>query len=920
MNFNSLNFLLKATRLFVFVLSVHFLFASCGQTTDHQVDNLKTDRLSNPIGLESAPSLSWQILSSTENHKQSAFQILVASSPGKLEEDQADLWNSGKVISGNSVKTPYGGKELTSGQRAYWKLRIWNQDDHATAYSQPAFWEMGLLNPSDWKGEWISAVEESDSLPPALPSPYFRKEFSIPGEIISARLYISGIGYYEAYINGEKVGDHVLDPVLTRYDKSVKYVTYDVSEEIRNGQNAIGVVLGNGWYNQHTKTVWDFETAPWRASPSLICQLEIIDKNGQSHLIKSDESWSVSSNGPIIFNSIYNGETYDARQELGPWNEAGYQESDWKSAIAVSGPGGKLSSQVMPPIRVTGQIEAENKWTLNDSTFMIDLGQNITGWANIKVKGPAGSMVKLRYGERIHEDGSLDQKELSRFIRSGDTQTDRYILKGDGQENWHPKFVYHGFQYVEVSFSHPDVELIELRGDVVHTDLARRGYFRSSNDMFNQLQENIGWSFTGNYHGYPTDCPHREKIGWTGDALLVAETGLFNFDLVPSYLKWIDDFDDEQRDDGQIPAIIPSSGWGYILGGNNDNRERGHGPQWEGALMEIPWQIYQHTGDTAVLSRYYPTFKNYIDYLTTHSNGHLLDFGIDDHKQLEPLTQGDYLSSAFYYYLTDMFSKIAAISGKKEDAAHYAQLAMKIKSAFNQNYYHKESGTYDHGGQTPQALALFFGLTEAEEEEKVLQKLLEAIERKNGHIDAGVVGTKAVINSLLKFGQERVLFEMADKRDFPGWGYWVDELGANTMFQNWDGSQSRNHIMFGTIGDYFFKGLAGINVDETRPGFRHFVLSPSFDNDVTWVEAGYDSAYGTISSHWKKDGDKVTLYVSIPPNCTADIILPASSHSFLELNGQKLEPESLEKILTSQGKRVRHSLGSGNYTYSLNKK
>jgi alpha-L-rhamnosidase len=387
--------------------------------------------------------------------------------------------------------------------------------------------------------------------------------------------------------------------------------------------------------------------------------------------------------------------------------------------------------------------------------------------------------------------------------------------------------------------------------------------------------------------------------------------------LIPAYLKWIDDFKDEQRDDGQIPSIIPSSGWGYVWG-NKVNSERGHGPQWEGALMEIPWQIFQHTGDTGVFSRYYPTFKNYIDYLTTHSTGHLLDFGIDDHKQLEPLTQGGFLSSAFYYYLSDMFSKIAGILGNQEDASHYYKLAGEIKSAFNQHYYDQESGTYDHGGQATQALPLFFGLTEADEEEKVLGKLLEAVNRKNGHIDAGVVGTKAIINTLLKFGEERVLFEMANKRDFPGWGYWIDELGATTMFQNWDGSQSRNHIMFGTIGDYFFKGLAGINVDEDRPGFKHFTLNPSFDNDITWVEAGYESEYGSITSHWKKDGDKITLKVTIPSNCTAAVILPPSSHTSLQLNGRKLQNGKLEKVIIYRSERVRIGLGSGEYSLSFN--
>jgi alpha-L-rhamnosidase len=812
--------------------------------------NLKANHLKNPIGLEAAPLLSWQIQSKRNNTEQSAYQILVASSLKNLNDQQADLWNSGKVTDSQSVHIPYLGKQLASGDRAYWKIRIWDQDEEVSQYSAPAFWEMGLLNPSDWQGSWISAVEENDSLPPVLPAPYFRKEFEFDGQIQSARLYISGLGYYEAFINGSKIGDHVLDPGISRYDKRVMYVTYDISEQIKKGQNAIGVVLGNGWYNSHTSGAWDFDTAPWRASPTLLCQLVITDKDGSTHVVKTDETWTFA-NGPIIFNSLQNGETYDARKDLGPWHEAGYdknkglQQAEWKPVISINGPKGKMSPQLMPPIRVIGSIKPATQWTLNDSTLMIDLGQNMTGWANIKVQGPAGSQVKLRYGERIYEDGTLDQKELSRFIFTGNTQTDRYILNGKGQETYRPSFVYHGFQYIEVTSSHPDIILLDIQAEVVHSDIKKRGYFRSSNDMFNQLQENISWSFLGNYHGYPTDCPHREKIGWTGDASLIAETGLFNFDIIPSYLKWIDDFVDEQQSSGQIPGIIPSSGWGYNYG-KVEPRNRGYGPQWEGALMEIPWRMYQFSGDTSVLDRYFPTFQRYVDYLSNHSKGHLLDFGIDDHKQLKLLTEKDYLSSAYYYYLTGLLSEIATITKRPNEAVHYRDLAVQVKAAFNERYYQKETNSYDHGGQTPLALALYFDLVKEGEKEKVLQELLRVIRQNDGHIDAGVIGTKAIINTLMKFGEGKVLYEMADKRTFPGWGYWIDELGATTMYQNWDGSQSRNHIMFGSIGDYFFKGLGGINVSNRNPGFKEVIISPSFDNDLTWVEAGHESLYGMI--------------------------------------------------------------------------
>ncbi|MGF1637946.1 MAG: family 78 glycoside hydrolase catalytic domain, partial [Cyclobacteriaceae bacterium] len=772
----------------VFFLVAIFLSA-CSQGISPKVDQLKSDHLSNPLGLESTPQLSWQIDGAGNDIRQTAYQVLVASSPDKLSEESADLWNSGKVDVAQSKHIKYLGKELQTGERAYWKVRIWDQEGNATSFSENAWWEMGLLSASDWKAQWISHVPASDSTPPVLPSPYFRKQFTISDKVKKARLYISGLGYYEALINGKKVGDHVLDPMLTRYDKRVKYVVFDVTSQLSKGDNAIGVVLGNGWYNQHTRTAWNFDNAPWRESPSLRAQLVIVDENDQSQIIASDDSWKFSE-GPIVFNGIHNGETYDARKELGAWTEAGFDDTNWTNALLVKGPEGKMSSQIMPPIRVTGQFEPIKIWQVNDTVMMADLGQNITGWANIKVKGPSGSRVKIRYGERIYEDSTLDIQELSRFIFTGDTQTDRYILKGDGEESWHPVFVYHGFQYIEITMSDPAIELLQLKGDVVHSDLERKGDFRCSNEMFNQTQKNIGWSFLGNYHGYPTDCPHREKMGWTGDAMLVAEVGLFNYDIVQAYLKWIDDYVDEQQESGDLPGIIPTSGWGYTLGKDPEARKYGYGPQWEGAFMEIPWQIYRYTGDQNMLEKYYPYFKKYIDFLNSASVDNLLNFGIDDHKQLERLTEGPFLASAHYYHFTSMLSKMALAIGKNKDAEIYHELALSIKNAFNKTYYNTEKGIYYHGGQTPMALALHFDLVEDDQKEKVVNGLLRAIEAKDGHIDAGVVGTKAVINALMKFGKSEELYALADKREYPGWGYWVDVLGANTMYQNWDGSQS----------------------------------------------------------------------------------------------------------------------------------
>ena len=901
------------TRLPVFFLLVLLLAGQgCGADSTAPV-KLTIDHLENPLGLDNGtPRFSWQHDNRGSEFRQTAWQVMVASSLERLQEGDADIWDSGKIISSQSVHVPFEGEPLLSAQQYFWKVRTWDENDAAGDFSRINHWEMGLLDESDWHARWITAVESAGDVPPLLPAPYFRKEFSLPSGIKSARLYVSGLGYYEAFINGRKVGDHVLDPVKTRYDRRVKYVTYDVNEYLMEGPNALGVVLGTGWYNQHTREAWDFDQAPWRDSPKMLCQLVITGTDGEKTIVTSDETWRQST-GPIVFDGVHNGETYDARLEIDGWNEPGFDDTRWEPALVTEGPGGKLSAQLMPPIRVIDSIPPVDSWRINDSVMMFDLGQNITGWARIRVTGAEGSMVTLRYGERIYEDGTLDIEELSRFIWTGDTQTDRYILKGSGTETWHPVFTYHGFQYIEATVPGNGAELDDIQGHVVYTDLKDKGYFSCSKELFNRIHENLKWSFLGNYHGYPTDCPHREKMGWTGDALLVAEAGLFNFDIVTSYLKWIDDFTDEQQPNGQLPGIIPTSGWGYTYGRNPETRPRGYGPQWEGAFMEIPWQMYRFTGDTTIIDRYYDRFKKYVDYLTAHSSGNLLDFGIDDHKQLEDLTFGDYLSSAFYFRFSSMLSQMAGITGRTADSRHYAGLSAEIRNAFNRSYFDPERGVYLHGGQTPMAMALYFGIAEERDRERVLQNLLAEIAAKDGHIDAGVVGTKAVINALLMYGQERVLYEMAAKRDFPGWGCWIEEFGATTLYQNWDGTQSRNHIMFGSIGDYFYKGLAGINIDDTRPGFKNFIIRPSIDNDLEWVDAGHESPYGMIKSSWEKRGNTLEMKVTVPVNSSACLHVPGSRDARVRFAGGR-EPGYLGY---ENGFHI-YSAGPGNYRIRVN--
>lgn len=899
-------------RLFCF--SVLLLFGRLPISAQETgVSGLRCDFLERPVGVESPnPALSWIINSSTRGQVQTAFQILVASAPDKLSEARADLWNSGKRNSQRSVNVPYRGKPLVSGQRCYWTVRIWDKSGDATAYSEYSFWEMGLLNKADWQAKWISSVAPADTTAPVLPAPFFRKEFSVKRKPLRARLYISGIGYSEAYLNGEKISDRVLDPAVTRYDKRRKYVVHDVTSQVHAGKNVIGVILGNGWYNQHSATAWDFDQAPWRDSPRVLAQLLITWSDGRTEVVGTDQSWKFSS-GPITFNDVHNGEHYDARKELSGWSSPGYSSHNWKPAYEVDAFAGELSPHLMPPVRVTKTLTPVRSDKVGD-TVVYDFGQNMSGWVKLTVKGNAGAEVVIRHGERLNAGGTLDIKELSRFIFTGEVQTDRYILKGGESETWHPRFTYHGFQYAEVILPR-EAKVETIEAEVVHTDFATQGTFTCSDTLLNKIHQNLKWSYLTNYHSYPTDCPHREKIGWTGDAHLVAEAGLFNFDAYSAYRKLLDDFADEQRPSGDLPGIIPTSGWGYTLG-KGENRNLGYGPQWEGAYVLIAWQLYRYTADSSLIKKHYGSCKRYVDFLSTQSKDDLIAFGIDDHKQLRQITEGDILSAGLYYHLATIVSRMAGVAGLPDDQRTYEALSVRIRRAFNGRYYNPETGIYGKGGQTQLSEALYLGLVEKDEEQRVLANLLDAISQNNFRVETGVVGTKWLIHALMDAGRDDVLHRMVSHTDFPGWGYWI-RLGATTLFQNWDATQSRNHIMFGTIGDYFYQGLAGIRADVSSPGFKRFFVKPLLNNDLTFTTATYQSPFGRIGVDWKKDNDVFRLQTEVPVNTTAIIHLPVSDPAHVFTEGQPVADAPGVISVRATAKEVLLEVGSGIYNFEI---
>jgi len=760
----------------------------------------------------------------------------------------------------------------------------WDKDDRPSCWSETASFEMGLLDRSDWTARWIAADAGFAIDLEVQPAPFLRKQIILDRDVVSARAYVCGLGYYELRINGQKAGDSVLTPMFTRYDRTVLYDTIDVTSLLMRGDNAIGVILGNGWYNCFTREVWMFAEAPWRHRPKLLLQLHIELADGTHLVVASDTSWRVTT-GPITFDSLRNGEHYDARKEMNGWDTPGYDDSAWKRASIIAPPGGSLRSSQMPPIRVTGTIRPVSVTEVSPGTFVYDLGQSISGWARITAEGPAGTEIVLRYGERLAADGSLERAAIERFVRSGEFQTDRYTMKGECKETWEPRFTYHGFRYVEVTGFPGTPTLDNLVGRVVHTDLEQRGVFECSNETLNSVQRCARWSTLTNYHGMPTDCPHREKNGWTGDAQVSAEQVLLNFDPATAYAKWLRDFRDVQRPSGQLPGIVPTGGWGYNWGS---------GPAWDSAIVHIPWYVYLYTGDRTVIEEMYDSIRLYVDYMTEMAVDHIVKFGLGDwcppyeRDPDHPKCPTVVTDTAYYYTNALLLSKMARLTGRSDDEQKYARLAEDIKQAFRDRFVDSSTGVVEGNCQTSMACALYQGLTSDDDRELVFERLVEQVELRERHIDCGILGAKYIMHALTENGRADLAYAIATQRTYPGWGHWIEQ-GATTLWESWSGDTSLNHHMFSDVSAWFYKGLAGINPDESAPGFKHVVIRPNPVSGLEWVRASHESMYGTVSSEWRVDEDRFELRVRIPVNCTATVVMPGEYCLSVTESGQPVD-------------------------------
>jgi alpha-L-rhamnosidase len=884
----------------VFLLTV--LIQTCSVNDEKQLQDLKCDYLTEPLGIENAhPSLSWVISSGKEGMKQSAYQILVAGRRKILEQDQADFWDSGKILSDQTIHIPYQGKKLHSRQKVYWKVRNWDQNNQISDWSEVSSWEMGLLNPRDWQAFWIGAPGETDS---SVSSPLFRKPFTIGKPVKQARAYISGLGYYELYLNGKKVSDHVLSPNQTNYDRRrvdtwqesrignmstrVLYEIFDITEFLKSGENVAGVWLGGGWYKQNDRLR---DTFLLYDTPRFISQIEIEFTDDSRQIIVSDESWKTHPS-PLVHNGLHTGEVYDARREIGNWHQAGLDDSRWEKTVRVRAPDARLQAQISPPDRVTKTIEPVSITRLQETVYRFDLGQMISGWVQISVAGPSGSRLILKLIEELGPSYG---------------QTDTYILSGKGKEIWEPRFTWHAFRYIDVTSDRIPLTIDNLKGRVVNTDVAAAGSFHCSNPLFNQISDNFRRTQLGNMHGgIPSDCPHRERRGYTGDGQIASQAAIYAFDMASFYKKWLEDITDAQnRLSGYVPNTAP-----YQDGGG--------GTAWGSAYVIIPWKMYLFYGDQEILQKHYAGMKKWLDYLNSQQdkNGILVNQGLGEWvpPEINELS-ADFVNSCYYVYNCFLMSKIAGVLEKQNDQSLYESWKEQAKKAINNHYFNTRDNFYASGRQGANVFPLGFDITEKSQHTAVLQNLIMQIEEDcQGHFDTGMLATPLLLEVLTAAGHVELAYTLMNQRDFPGFGYMI-EKGATTIWETWQGDQSHSHPMFGSVCQWFYQALAGITPDEALPGFKHILIKPHPLDGLFFVNCTYRSPYGLIRSDWEIRNEDFHLNLTIPDNTTATVFLPAASPEQIVENGITLTAVSnIEFVELIEGRAV-CKVGPGNYKF-----
>lgn len=898
------------------------------------VEALQCEMLTDPQGIDvTTPRLSWKIKAGQRSVVQTAYQIIVASSPEKLAANTGDSWNSGKVTTAQSIHVPYAGKPLGSRMACYWKVKIFTNKGE-TGWSEPAQWTMGLLKPADWKAKWIGYDKASpwDSITQfsRLSARYFRKPFSSDNRVKKATVYMVGLGLYELYVNGGRIGNAVLTPNPTDYRRSVLYNTYDVTQRIQKGENVIAAVLGNGRYftmrqDYKPKKINTF------GYPKMLLQLEIDYTDGTRKTIVSDGSWKLNVDGPIRTNNEYDGEEYDATKELTNWNQVNYKDAGWLKPQLVKAPEGKVVAQMSAPMRVMQTIQPvsiKRIWEIGldnkiEERYILDMGQNFAGWIKMRVQGKRGTGIQLRFAESLQSDGELYTANL----RDAKV-TDFYILKGEGVETWQPSFVYHGFRYVEITGYPGEPSVKDFEGQVVYDDLRNTGSFHTSNETINRIWQNAWWGIASNYKGMPVDCPQRnERQPWLGDRAAGALGESFLFNNAALYAKWLNDIEQSQTAAGAIPDVAPAF-WNYY----SDN------VTWPGVYILVADMLYRQFGDKQSIIKHYPSMKKWMGYM---QQKYLKDFILTKDKygdwcvppeSLELIksrdslrtTKGELIATAYYYHLLQYMQQFARLAGREADAKAYAALAGKMKDAFNNRFYNAKTRYYDNNTVTANLLPLYFGIAPDSAREQVFNNIYNKIKIENHmHISTGVVGTQYLMRGLSDLGRSDIAYTLASNTTYPSWGYMAAN-GATTIWELWNGNtanpqmNSQNHVMLlGDLLTWYYENLAGIRSDDEQVAFKKIIMKPEIIDGLDAVKASHLSPYGEIISNWKKDNARTrfTWEITVPANATALVYIPADTVSDVMESGKPAVQSEGVRFVKADGRYIVFEIGSGTYSF-----
>jgi alpha-L-rhamnosidase len=895
---------------------------------------LTCENLQNPIGIDNfQPGLSWQIISDSRSVFQSAYRIIVADNLKDISANKGNVWDSRMIKSSQSILVIYNGLSLKSTKTYFWKVQIWDERNRKSAWSEIANWQMGLLEPADWlNARWIGYEDQPDSMltGPAADNelnygfkarkrtviPLFRKEFKVTKKVLNGTLSISGLGQYEARINGKKIGNSFLSPGWTNSDKTIYYNSYNVTNDLRQGMNAIGVIVGNGFYNINRERYRKF--AVNLGLPKLICRLKITYNDNSEENVVSSLDWK-STPSAITFSSIYGGEDYDARLEPLKWDESGYTDSSWKSVVLPKMPNGSLKAETDYPVSVMEKISTKSILKIDSSKYLYDFGQNASGIIELKVIGKKGQQVKIYPGEFLDEKNNINQSA------SGSPYYLTYTLKGDGVEIWQPKFTYYGFRYAIVDGACPDStrilsempRVISLNSNHTRNSSPQNGDFSCSSELFNKIFNLINWAIKSNLQSVLTDCPHREKLGWLEESYLMGNSINYNFNIYHLYCKMVNDMSDSQLKNGLVPDIAPE----YVKfdSGFRDS------PEWGSASVILPWIIYKLYGDKALLEKAWPMMTRYVEYLGKKANNNILSYGLGDWYDLGPknpgeaqLTPKSLTATSVYFYDLKLLGQIASIIQKNKEAKYYTDWSDKIKSAFNETFFNPTTKVYSTGSQTAISMPLSLGLVEDKYRKQVVENLVDSIIDNNKALTAGDIGFHFLVEALVKNDNSQLLFEMNNREDVPGYGFQLKH-GATSLTESWMANKisSNNHLMLGHLMQWFYESLGGIQQIENSIAFKNLLIKPTIVGDLTFATANFETPYGTVKTSWSKKVNSFSLKVTIPENTSGLVYLPVTGNSIVFESNIAVEKSKDIRFIEKLNDYLVYKVGSGTYNFEI---